>query len=293
MLRKIVDWSDKDQVSIHMLPDVALLKIFDFHEDEQHIEAWHTLVHVCREWRSIVFGSPRRLSLRLYCKARTPVRDTLDVWPLLPIVVRSDGYETWGVDGIIAVLKHNDRISELDLVDIPSPQLEKIWAAMEQPFPELTHLQLQRRDETAPVVPASFLGESSARLQSLFLYWIPFPGLPKLLMSTIHLVRLDLRRIPYSGYISPEVMATCLSVLTRLETLVIKFESPRCSPNHTIRRPPPRTRNLLPVLKKLLFFGVSEYLEDLVGRIDAPLLNNLDVTFFHQLIFSTPQLTQF
>ena len=276
-----------------MLPDVALLKIFDFYEDEQDIEAWHTLVHVCREWRSIVFGSPRRLSLRLYCKARTPVRETLDVWPLLPIVVRSDGYETWGVEGIIAALKHNDRISELGLVDIPSSQLETIWAAMEQSFPELTHLQLQRRDDTAPVVPASFLGGSLPRLQSLFLYWIPFPGLPKLLMSTIHLVRLDLRRIPHSGYISPEVMANCLSVLTRLETFVIKFESPPCSPNHTIRRSPPRTCILLPVLKKFLFFGVSEYLEDLVGRIDAPLLNNLDITFLHQLIFSTPQITQF
>ena len=276
-----------------MLPDVALLKIFDFYEDEDHIEAWYTLVHVCREWRNIVFGSPRRLGLRLYCNAGTPVRETLDVWPLLPVVVRSDGHEKWGVDSIIAALEHNDRISELDLLDIPSPQLEEVWAAMERPFPALTHLQLRHRDGPAPVVPASILGGSSPRLQRLSLYRTPFPGLPKLLISTIHLVRLDLRRIPHSGYISPEVMANCLSVLIRLEALIIKFESPQRSPDRKVRRPPPRTRILLPSLTELLFFGVSEYLEDLLARIDAPLLDNLDITFFHQLMFSTPQLTQF
>jgi hypothetical protein len=43
----------------------------------------------------------------------------------------------------------------------------------------------------------------------------------------------------------------------------------------------------------LTFTGVSEYLEGLVTRIDAPLLDNLEVTFFHQLIFDTPQLAQF
>jgi hypothetical protein len=42
-----------------------------------------------------------------------------------------------------------------------------------------------------------------------------------------------------------------------------------------------------------LFEGVSEYLEDLVARIDAPLLDRLLITFFHQLIFDTPQLAQF
>jgi len=34
-------------------------------------------------------------------------------------------------------------------------------------------------------------------------------------------------------------------------------------------------------------------LEDLVARIDAPLLEFLYITFFHQLIFNTPQLTRF
>ena len=70
----------------------------DLYHQFKEIEAWHTLVHVCRKWRNIVFGSPRRLDLRLYCTEKTPVRKTLEVWPLLPIVVYGFGYEKWGVD---------------------------------------------------------------------------------------------------------------------------------------------------------------------------------------------------
>jgi hypothetical protein len=66
-----------------MLPENALLEIFDwdlnhdiFRELEGRIprrlegwiprkfEGWQKLVHVCRKWRSVVLGSPRRLNLR-------------------------------------------------------------------------------------------------------------------------------------------------------------------------------------------------------------------------------------
>ena len=53
------------------------------------------------------------------------------------------------------------------------------------------------------------------------------------------------------------------------------------------------TRTLVPTLTILQFQGVSEYLEDLVAQIDAPLLNTLCITFSHQLIFDTPQITRF
>jgi len=43
----------------------------------------------------------------------------------------------------------------------------------------------------------------------------------------------------------------------------------------------------------LTFKGVSEYLDDFVAQIDAPLLDTLSITFFHQLVFNTPHLAQF
>jgi hypothetical protein len=43
----------------------------------------------------------------------------------------------------------------------------------------------------------------------------------------------------------------------------------------------------------MTFKGVNEYLEDIVAQIDAPLLDALSITFFHQLAFGTRQLAQF
>ena len=279
-------------MTIDELPDVALLKIYDFYV-EARTEVWYTLVQVCRKWRSVVFGSPRRLDLRLYCTASTPVRETLDVWPCLPIVVWGNGHQMWGVDNIVAALEHNDRICELGLRPVTGSQFKRVLAAMQQPFPALTRLELQHRGETVLVDGDSFLGGSAPRLQTLWLDRIPISGLPKLLLSATDLVHLILWRIPHSGYISPEALVTCLSALTRLERLHIGFQSPRSRPDQRNRRPPPTTRTLLPVLTKLRFKGVDKYLEDVVSRIDAPLLDNLNITFFHQLIFDTPQLTRF
>jgi hypothetical protein len=216
----------------------------------------------------------------------------IDVWPPLPIAIWGQDHKVWGVDNIIAALEHNERVCEIDVWRVPSSQSEKILATLEQPFPELTGLRLGFEDETGPVDPSSFLGGFVPRLQILILSSVPFPGSPKLLLSATHLVNLCLLRIPYSGYFSPEAMATCLSVLIRLKKLDIEFESPRSRPDGRSRRPPP-TRALLPVLTELRFKGVSEYLEDLVGRIDTPSLDNLFITFFHQLVFDTPQLARF
>ena len=215
----------------------------------------------------------------------------LDVWPPLPIVIVHDGGKL-SDDSIIAALEHNNRIYRVNFWNISNSLSEKVLAAMQKPFPALTSMQLGFEDETTPVDPDLFLGGSAPGLQSLYLHCIPFPRLPKLLLSATHLVELGLTGLPHSGYISPDAMATCLSVLTRLESLSIKFESPRSRPDRRNRRPPPRTRTLLSVLKFLWFTGVSEYFEDLLARIDAPLLKQLWIKFFHQLIFDTPRFTQ-
>ena len=215
----------------------------------------------------------------------------LDVWPPLPIVIVHNGGKL-SDDNIIAALEHNNRIYRVDFWNFSNSLSEKVLAAMQQPFPALTSMQLGFEDETTPVDPDLFLGGSAPGLQSLYLHCIPFPRLPKLLLSATHLVKLGLTGLPHSGYISPDAMATCLSVLTRLESLTIEFESPRSRPDRRNRRPPPRTRTLLSVLKFLWFTGVSEYFEDLLARIDAPLLKQLWIKFFHQLIFDTPRFTQ-
>jgi hypothetical protein len=218
------------------------------------------------------------------------VREMLEIWPLFPISIRVCNDEMLGVDNIITALEHNDRVCELALHDFPLSELEEVFAAMQRPYPALTCLELQPRDETTVTVPTLFLGGSAPNLQNLFLDCVLFPELPKLLLSSTHLVKLDLRRISGSGFISPEEMVACLSVLTKLESLCIKFKPPRRRPGQKSRRSPPPTRILLPVLTELEFVGVSEYFEDIAAGIDAPLLGKLTI-IFHQPIFDTLQLT--
>jgi hypothetical protein len=282
------------QVTIDMLPDDALLEVFDiFLHQNECIDAWHPLVHVCRKWRNIVFGSPRRLNLHLHCTAKKPVREKLQVWPDLPIVIEQCDPPTGGVDSILAALGHEDRVCEIVFRHISSSLWENALAAMEEPLPALTRLELVSEDKTIPVVPDSFLGGAAPRLRSLYMTRIPFPGLPRLLSYATDLVDLELYDIPQSGYISPDTMVSCLSSLTSLESLRLEFESPRPRPIQERGRPPPQTRSALPALTYFSFRGVSEYLEDLVARIDTPFLDELNITFFHQLILDTPQLAQF
>jgi hypothetical protein len=87
-------------------------------------------------------------------------------------------------------------------------------------------------------------------------------------------------------------MATSLSALTNLEHLAIDFQSPTPHPRQRDRPQPPPTCVVLPALTKLYFCGVSEWLEVLAARIDAPLLNDIDITFYNQLVLDIPQVAQ-
>ncbi|KAH9970596.1 hypothetical protein BGW80DRAFT_1253890 [Lactifluus volemus] len=88
-------------------------------------------------------------------------------------------------------------------------------------------------------------------------------------------------------------MATCISALTSLTNLTIAFISPASRPDPRIRRPPPLKRAVLPALTSFDFHGVSEYLEDLMAQIDAPLLRVAQIRFFNQLVFGIQQLPRF
>ena len=183
------------------------------------------LVHVCRRWRNLVFGSPRRLNLRLFCTPQTPAKYRLDVWPTFPLIISGiDGFFLT-MDNVIAALGQSNRVCRVSFSRLAGWQLEKVLAAMQVSFPELTDLELHSYGET-PVIPNSFLGGSAPLMRFLQLDNIPFPGLPKLLPSATQLVDLHLIDIPHSGYISPEEMVASLSVLPSLEHLSLVFLSP-------------------------------------------------------------------
>ncbi|KAI9512929.1 hypothetical protein F5148DRAFT_1365145 [Russula earlei] len=220
----------------------------------------------------------------------------LDVWPVLPVVIKHDctSYEstypfldTWGNIAGALESEHRHRICAIHFPLIPTSHRERLAAAMQKPFPELTSLQFWVAKNTVMSLRDSFLGGLAPLLRHLVLGNCPFPGIPKLLLSANQLVVLNLFNIPNSGYISPQDLVTALSVMSRLEILRLEFQSPRYPEG---RPSPPLTPSVLSALTELVFQGVHEYLEDLLAHIEAPLLNILDVTFFMDIDFVIPQL---
>ena len=284
-----------DKPTIHILPDDILLYIFDHcRGDEEYFtqKMWKPLIHVCQRWRRVIFASPRRLHLLLVCDVRTPVRKLLEIWPHLPIAIlysQKDCCE--GGENVIAALKRHISVSWIVFDELTSPVLEKFAAVMQKPFPALMGLHLQSSDEIGPIVPDSFLGGSAPQLQIAFLEGIAFPALHKLVISTTHLTKLWLQRIPDAGYIEPEDMATCLTALPRLKELHIGYQSPQSPP---FQKPSPSpTHSILPALTYFAFRGDSKYFQYLIARISAPNLDCLNLWFFMDIVSTLPQLYSF
>ena len=284
-------------MTINAIPDEVFVETFDFYVDQAPDEdAWHTLVHVCRRWRYVVFASPRRLNIRLLC-TQPRLSKTLDVWPSLPIVISCSGPRALllghDVNTIIAALKHRDRICKIDIWKVPS-QLWETFSANEGPYPVLKSLTLHSHARDLPVLPESFWGGSAPHLQEIIFNGIPFLASRKLISSTSGLVDLHLVDIPHSEHVTPDAMVSALSTLTRLKSLMLVFQFPRSVADGENRHPPPLTRVTLPALTRLHLQGRSTYLEAIASRIDTPLLQSFTIKFFyHLVVLDLPLLFQF
>jgi len=293
------------RVTVDAIPDNVLLETFEFYlgkddpdgiNKDHDYDGWQTLVHVCHRWRCIVFASPRRLDLKLYCTGQRSVNSRmLDIWPALPIVIFAlDMKYKEDATNVIAALRQHNRVCKMYYRNGQfQDSLLGEFGTIDRPFLALTSLKLFSLAQNVPVLPDSFLGGSAPRLRLLDLYGIPYPSIGKLLLSTTNLVRLSLWRIPHSGYIAPATIAPCLSALSNLESLSLGFQHPQSHAHRASRHPPPLTRVALPNLTFLFFHGDIEYLEDILSQIETPTLNESYFRFFNQLVFDTPLLGHF
>ncbi|KAI0245665.1 hypothetical protein BJV78DRAFT_275392 [Lactifluus subvellereus] len=293
------------QTTIEILPEVALLEIFDFYRlyAMQVVRGkpwkWQCLAHVCRKWRYVLSISPRRLDLKIIFRSRAPMGSILDSWPGLPIVIRYDegrNPRLKAVNNIIVALRHQDRVREIDL-DVTNSALGSMVEVIQDPFPALERITIKSNETTGspPVLPGTFLGGSAPRLHTIQLDGIsfPFPALRQLLLSANGLVELELTNIPSMAYFSPEDFAIGLSTLPQLRRLTLRFNSPTPRPPPNSTPPPGQARITLPSLTLLSFWGASEYLEGLVSRINVPVLSTFFVVPFNQLNFEIPHLCEF
>ncbi|KAH9162046.1 hypothetical protein EDB89DRAFT_2080022 [Lactarius sanguifluus] len=132
----------------------------------------------------------------------TRVWENLDCWPPLPIAIQyldqdldSKTFTPDDKDSLFATLWHRGRICHVDL-GLTGPQLAEVAAVMQESFPALTHLSLQRTDGDPPTLPNNLLGGSAPYLQHLHLEGLFFPALSTLLSLTSNLVNLYLEEIP-------------------------------------------------------------------------------------------------
>ena len=301
-------------VTIDILPDDVLLEIFDFDRllalksrNDPRCPVpwnWQRLAHVCQRWRSLVFASPGRLQLRLYCTGRKPVTPDSSCWPpSLPIAIwyprlsRNPRLFPNDEDNLFSVLEHRDLICEINLA-MTYVLLERL-TALAQAFPALEQLRLRSLDvaNMTLVLPSMFLGVSAPRLRDLQLVGVAFPTLPDFLLSTRDMVSLQLKDIPITNLFSAEMLVNGLPALTKLKTLELQFAS--WISYSTLRSPLPsnaQDNGVLPSLTEFRFKGACDYLEYLVARLDAPFLQKFTIEFFDQPVFPVfeiPNLSQF
>ena len=284
--------------TIDSLSDGVLLCIFDSYRQGSEcgpgVWPWGDLVHVCRRWRRIVLTFPGYLDVRLMCKSKKDVQAMLDIWPALPLHFRAILYEN---ETDISALEHRDRMAGIYLGRFDCSQLKKCMALMQEPFPVLKSLNLSSWADAKMmlVITDTFLGGSAPLLQSIRLEGIRFPSLPKLLSSTSDLVELNLRYFPLTGegHIPLDAMTTCLSSLIKLRSHAITFLRQTPFPYPTDQRPPSSARAVLPALTFLWLEGPHKYLEDLVDRVDAPLLTSGNLEFYDEPMFDNPRVPQF
>ena len=286
--------SPSHRLTIEMLFEDILLNIFRHCLDAApHI--WPVLTWVCQRWRQIIFASLLGLNIGLHCTHGTPVLRSLDRWPVLPIIVKYGGVPNLDPpapdddDNIIAALKQSGRVNSINLT-ITGSLLEKL-SAISEPLSELEELVLLAQDNAQRTFPSTF--RWGLRLRTLNLTRITFPSLQLLLSPCQALVDLQLHEIPSSGYISPEAFTNALSGAPQLRSLTLHLLS--FPPRRSYLGLPPSSgeRTTLAALTHLKYRGTSKYLDTFVGRINAPSLEDIEITLFSQPTMDASQLGRF
>lgn len=195
-------------------------------------------------------------------------------------------------EGILLALRHRHRVHRIRL-EMPVQSLQRLVTAMDEEFPmlEFLYISTPTEQDARLVLSQTF---QAPHLRHLVLDNVICPITSPLLTPTAGLVTLSLMEIRSSANLHPHDLLQRLTLMPQLETLGIDFHSP--IPSRDIERQlrrMPVVHVTLPNLRWFGFRGVSAYLEALLPRITAPLLEKLQILFFNQLTFPVPHLLEF
>jgi hypothetical protein len=194
-------------------------------------------------------------------------------------------------ESIILALQHRDRVRRIRLQLSPS-DLQRLILAIDGEFPMLEYLHVASRRDTSLILPETF---RAPHLRHFITTNTAFPIGSPLLMTHVGVVTLSLQLLHPSAYFSPNDLLNSLSRMPQLETLRVSFSSaiPSCVVKQQLLLTPITTYIILPNLRWFGFGGVNAYLEALLRRITAPLLEKFQILFIDQLTFSTKYLLRF
>ncbi|KAI0263411.1 hypothetical protein BC834DRAFT_311714 [Gloeopeniophorella convolvens] len=262
-------------LSIHVLHDEVLLHIFDHYR-------------MAERWQRVIYASPLRLKLQLYCTYGTNVPLLVDIWPTLPIVL---DYPDWDQEDEIWVsLNYRDRIQEIKF-SADEWTLYQHTAEMKYAMPVLESLTYEctYSDRT---IPNEFLGGYTPRLHTLYLRnTMISPRLP-FLLSANGLVNFQIRGyLPFS--ISPDDLLEYLQTMPRLERLVIYDDTSDDPGRRACCWGPSLTEPI--TLGKLLTFkytGDDMFLDYFLSQLHLPEVLDFSITIFHDP-YSMPHFPAF
>ena len=218
--------------------------------------------------------------------------------PPLPLIIdhifKDQDHEITAKDeeGILLALCHRHRVHRIRL-EMSVPNLQRLVTAMDEEFPilEFLYITAPTKQDSNLIIPQTF---QTPHLRHLVLDNVICPITSPLLTPTAGLVTLSLMEIRSCANLRPYDLLQRLALMPQLETLGIDFHSPIPSRDIEIQlQRMPIIHVTLPNLRWFGFTGVSAYLEALLFRITAPLLEKLQILFFNQLTFSVPYLLQF
>jgi hypothetical protein len=283
-----------------MLDNDSILQIFSHYrlndEENWHLRLpWRNLAHICRRWRCLIYDSWAHLDICLPLTNDSPSLDILSHLPPLPLVIDfSDRTKTLArkdEDNIHLGLQQHGRVRRVVLRG--SSLSLRIWLEqMNKPFPRLGDLSLLSTtvEDMNLMLPESL---QAPNLRRLSLHGVGLPTRLPLLSSATALSSLSLTHIGAFCYLPPGHLITQLQGLPCLEELSIGFAVSTLLPSNEgeqlLALIPLMT---LPTLRRLTFRGEGDYLDNLVARINTPLLERLSLTFFFDLTFTLVNLTE-
>ncbi|KAH9020221.1 hypothetical protein EDB85DRAFT_533699 [Lactarius pseudohatsudake] len=180
--------------TVDSINDDILLGVFIYYRliDEKGWNlrlGWRKLSHVCRRWRSLLYGSAFHLDMHILCTNSSPLVDTLSHLPSLPLVIDYHGETTTGTMGakdelgMSQALQLRDRVRRV-VLSIPSVSLHRLLVLMDDSYPILQHLCLSSTSQEVDaglILPMTFMAPN---LRYLNLLGISLPT--KLAVTLFH-----------------------------------------------------------------------------------------------------------